>query len=203
MVNVGDNEDWGWIDTLPALAAAALREALSDPGPPGESRSVPVASRSASPQLAEPGCCFVTLRRDGALRGCIGTISPYRTLREDVVGNARAAALHDPRFPPVEPAELPELDIEVSVLGPPTPTYVTSYPDLLRTLRPQVDGVVVTAGRHRAVMLPAVWRELPDPKDYVAAVWRKAGLMPGDWPDGIRVECFSTRESSLRAPRQR
>ncbi len=68
-----------------------------------------------------PGATFVTLTKHGTLRGCIGTLEAHRSLRDDVAANAVNAAVHDPRFPALTPAELGETHIEVSVLSTPNP----------------------------------------------------------------------------------
>ena len=73
--------------------------------------------RPAEPWLAEPGACFVTLMKDGELRGCIGSLEAERALGEDVAENARAAALRDPRFAPLTAAEWPRCRVEVSLLS--------------------------------------------------------------------------------------
>jgi AmmeMemoRadiSam system protein A len=146
-----------------------------------------------SPGLQQPGAAFVTLRRDGRLRGCIGQLVSAEPLVNCVADRARAAALDDPRFPPVTPAELPFLEVEVSVLSDPEPFDVGGYDDLLRTVRPGADGLVVEAGSHRATLLPAVWDDLPSPTEFVEALWRKAGLRPGEWPNGIRMSSYTAQ----------
>jgi hypothetical protein len=152
------------------------------------------------PALRVPGASFVTLRRrrDHALRGCIGTLEARRPLALDVVENATSAALHDPRFSPVSPEEVEGLDVSISVLASPTPLDVRSEAELLRTVRPGVDGLVIEdelGGRpRRGVFLPAVWREVPEPRDFLDALRHKAGLPPGHWSPTLRVERFTVRE---------
>jgi len=145
--------------------------------------------------LAKKGC-FVTLTIKGELRGCIGNILPDRPLAESVVSNARLAALSDTRFSPVTPAELPDIDVEVSVLSTPTQLHFISADDLMKKLRPHVDGVVLKIGEHRATFLPQVWDQLPDPNDFLNHLTTKAGLYPQAWRDGntelliYQVEAF-------------
>jgi AmmeMemoRadiSam system protein A len=146
-----------------------------------------------SPELQQPGAAFVTLRLDGRLRGCIGQLVATEPLVNCVADRARAAALDDPRFPPVTPGELPFLEVEVSVLADPEPFDVESYDELIRTVRPGVDGLVVEASGHRATFLPAVWDDLPSQTEFVDALWRKAGLRPGDWPKGIRMSRYTAQ----------
>jgi len=150
--------------------------------------------------LRAPGASFVTLRRrrDHALRGCIGTLEARRPLALDVVENATSAALHDPRFPPVSPEEVEGLDVSISVLAPPVPLDVRSEAELLRIVRPGVDGLVIEdelGGRpRRGVFLPAVWREVPEPRAFLDALRHKAGLPPGHWSPTMRVERFTVHE---------
>jgi AmmeMemoRadiSam system protein A len=142
--------------------------------------------------LRDPGAAFVTLHRDGRLAGCIGVLSTPDPLVVTVADRACAAAVNDPRFRAVDQLDLPSIDVEVSVLTPSLPLHVDGYPELLSTVRPGVDGITVQAGRHRATMLPTVWNDLIAPSDFVAAVWRKAGLTPGAWPAGIEVYRYRT-----------
>ncbi|MCA9614079.1 MAG: AmmeMemoRadiSam system protein B [Myxococcales bacterium] len=159
-------------------------------------RALPVTMDRLPPSLRAPGASFVTLRvhANHALRGCLGTLEASRPLALDVVENAAAAALRDPRFAPVGPDEVSGLDVSISVLGPATPIDVDSEAALLRVLRPGVDGLVLQDGARRGVFLPAVWRELPDAREFLAALRRKAGLPPGHWSPTTRVERFEVRE---------
>ena len=147
------------------------------------------------PALRAPGAVFVTLRRRGALRGCIGMMAPELPLVRATADRARAAAVSDPRFAPVDPSELADLQVEVSVLTPMEPFTVGGYDELVRVLRPGVDGLLVEAGAHRATFLPSVWDELPDAREFVAQLWRKAGLPPGSWPTGIETWRYRAQHS--------
>lgn len=163
--------------TLVELAGRTLA-AVTARDPEGQPPAAPTTPRA----LTEPGAAFVTLQRDGRLRGCIGSLEAHRPLAEDVIANARAAALEDPRFPPLEPGELPGLHVEVSVLSAPAPFPFSDEADLLARLRPGVDGLILEAGPvNRGTFLPAVWQSLPDPRDFLTELRRKAGL-PGDYP---------------------
>jgi hypothetical protein len=132
------------------------------------------------PALARSGATFVTLTQNGDLRGCIGSLEAHRSLDHDVRANAVAAAFSDPRFPPLTAAELPHTRVEVSLLSAPQPMHFTSEADALRQLRPHVDGVILTAGRHRGTFLPQVWEQLSEPRLFMAHLKQKAGL-PADW----------------------
>lgn len=140
--------------------------------------------------LRQPGCAFVSLHRrsDHALRGCIGSLTAYRPLYEDVAANSVAAATADPRFSPLSLAELGDIYIEVSVLSPQTLMHVESENDLLRQLKPSIDGLTIDDGQHRATFLPLVWSQLPDPKDFLQHLKVKAGMRLGGWSPG--VQCY-------------
>ena len=148
------------------------------------------------PGLMEPGASFVTLRIDDDLRGCIGSIEATRSLKEDVRANALASARDDPRFAPLEAHELERVSIEVSVLTPPEPLDCNSESELLARVRPGTDGLVIRSGPHRATLLPQVWESLPTPREFVDALWEKAGLEPGTWSRDLRVERYEVRSWS-------
>jgi AmmeMemoRadiSam system protein A len=141
--------------------------------------------------LREPGATFITLMRQGRLRGCVGSIQAYRPLWEDVRENARASAFRDSRFPPVERGEVPELRVEVSLLSAPEPFEVDDEEHACCTLRPGIDGVVLECGPCRSTFLPQVWEQLPDPWDFLDHLKKKAGLPPGFWGPGIRLSRYT------------
>ncbi len=144
--------------------------------------------------LADPGASFVTLKRGDTLRGCIGTLEAHRPLAADVLHNARAAALDDPRFPPLRAAELEGLSYSVTLLTPARPMEAHHRTALLDQLQPGQDGLVIQAGARRATFLPAVWEHLPDPEAFLDALLQKAGLAHGGWPAGLQVWRYGTRE---------
>lgn len=116
---------------------------------------------------------FVSLHRLGMLRGCIGTILPTRdTLAEEVVANAIEAAAHDPRFPPVGPHELDDLEVKVDVLGQPESCS-------LRDLDPKAYGVITTSGWRRGLLLPDL-EGVDDVEHQVSIAMSKAGIKPGE-----------------------
>ena len=135
---------------------------------------------------------FVTLKRHRALRGCIGTLEAHRTLLQDVIHNARAAAFHDPRFPPLSLMELPEVTIEISVLSPAVPLPVSARPELLARLEPGRHGLILQDGAHRATFLPAVWDALPEPEHFLAELLQKAGLARAHWSETLRFSTYTT-----------
>jgi AmmeMemoRadiSam system protein A len=144
--------------------------------------------------LRAPGACFVTLSRDGALRGCIGSLEPHRALWADAADNAVGAGLRDPRFLPVRPEELGHLRIAMAVLGRPEPIAVADRAALLAALRPEIDGLVISDQGRRATFLPKVWEQLPEPEEFLARLMQKAGLPTAHWSPTLRVERYGAEE---------
>ncbi len=146
------------------------------------------------PALAKPGATFVTLMQRGRLRGCIGTLEAYRSLATDVAENAVAAALEDPRFPPLRQAELEQTRIEVSLLDMPEELHFTDENDALRQLRPGIDGLILNNGRYRATFLPQVWEALPDPKLFLEHLKLKAGLPANFWGPNLTLSRYGVQK---------
>ena len=143
------------------------------------------------PALREEKGCFVTLNKGGELRGCIGYIFPNGPLYKAVMANTRNAALRDKRFRPVRPAELGQIEIEISVLTVPKPLAFTSFDDLLAKLRPTVDGVVFQARSRQSTFLPQVWSQLPDKEQFLEHLCQKGGMSPNAWQDPeTKVEVY-------------
>ena len=141
---------------------------------------------------------FVTLTADAQLRGCIGSLEAHRPLADDVCHNAWAAAFRDPRFPPVSAAELPGMDIQVSVLSEAELLQFQSEDVLSGMLRPGIDGLIIEDKSSRGTFLPSVWESLPDPGDFLQHLKLKAGLPAGYWSDTVRVWRYTTQ--SFAAP---
>ena len=141
--------------------------------------------------LQQPGACFVTLTQRGQLRGCIGSLEARRSLLADVKANAVAAALQDPRFAPLTPGELALTRVEVSLLSPLQEMHFASEADALAQLRPGIDGVVFSFGRHRSTFLPQVWEQLPTATEFMAQLKRKAGLAADFWDPAVRLQRYS------------
>jgi AmmeMemoRadiSam system protein B/AmmeMemoRadiSam system protein A len=174
---------------LLGLARRTIEEALAHGG-----RRPAFDPSGWDPILREPGAAFVTLRStEGALLGCIGSLSARRALSADVAEHAFDAAFRDPRFPPMTPERAEGMVIDISVLSPTRPFPCQGYADLLARV-PVGSGLVVEADRRRATFLPAVWAELPERAAFLAALWRKAGLAPGEWPVGTRIEVYDSEE---------
>jgi AmmeMemoRadiSam system protein A len=178
--DLGDTEG----QALAAYARAAIRAALGGP-------------EAVAPDGAwarAPGATFVTLLRPGGeLQGCIGSIEPRRALADDVAANAVAAALDDPRGQPLTLADVDQLIIEVSLLGPLEPIACSTEEEACAALCPRVDGVVLRDGPRRATFLPDVWESLPDPKRFLWHLKRKAGIASDAWRSTFTVYRYSVR----------
>lgn len=174
--------------TDPDLGHALLSIARSAIGaelgcrPPSEARHA---------ALTQLGATFVTLKCEDELRGCVGSLKPLRSLGVDVRENALAAAFRDPRFPPLAAFEFEAVSVEVSLLSADERLDVHDERELLARLRPNVDGLVLEYGRHRATFLPQVWEALPVPLEFLTALKRKAGLAPDFWSADLSVWRYS------------
>ena len=141
----------------------------------------PVDISGLPPSLGEEGSSFVTLTINGQLRGCIGSLEAYEPLAEDVREHAVAAALNDPRFPPVREEELSAIQIEISRLTRPIPMEYQDANDLLSKLHPHEDGVVLRDAFHRATFLPQVWDKIPERTEFLDNLCYKMGLRHDSW----------------------
>ncbi len=149
------------------------------------------------PSLLEYGASFVTLTKNGRLRGCIGSVEAYRPLILDVHYNALAAAFRDPRFPPLTPEEWPHTEVEVSVLSEPEVLPYEDVEDLVRKLRPDM-GLILEHPSGRATFLPQVWEKIPDPLTFLTELSYKAGLHPSVYNDPRTVVKYYTVEKFTR-----
>ena len=128
---------------------------------------------------------FVTLHKRGSLRGCIGSLAAVEAIADGIRRHALNAAFHDHRFQPLTAAELPALHVEISVLTDPEPLSYQGADQLLRLLRPGIDGVILQGpGDASATFLPQVWQQLPAPEQFLGHLCRKAGLAEGAWRSG-------------------
>lgn len=124
----------------------------------------------------ETGASFITLEKNGNLRGCIGSIIAHRPLVDDLIENACAAAYRDSRFAPLNPDEFDEIQIKASLLSEPVEIEFCDEADLLNKIIPYKDGIIIKDGSYQAVYLPSVWEQLPDKKMFLNSLKQKAGL---------------------------
>jgi uncharacterized protein len=152
---------------------------------------------SLPPALSEPGTCFVTLtiKKTGALRGCIGSLEARMPLAHDVCEHAAAAALDDYRFSPVRFHEMGDLHIEISRLTQPVQLDYECPEELVMKLNPLVDGVVLRDGQRRSTYLPQVWEKLPDPEQFLDSLCQKMGGPASLWKEKkLKVEVYQVEE---------
>ncbi|MDH5710570.1 MAG: AmmeMemoRadiSam system protein A [Gammaproteobacteria bacterium] len=157
-------------------------------------RALQVDTTELDTELQQKLATFVTLQKHGELRGCIGMLEPVRALAEDVAHNAYAAAFSDPRFPPLREDELEQLDIHISILGTPEKMFFDSEEDLLRQLKPGVDGLIMEEGHRRGTFLPSVWESLHTPRDFLNHLKMKSGLPENYWSDSIQIRRYQVEE---------
>jgi AmmeMemoRadiSam system protein B/AmmeMemoRadiSam system protein A len=150
--------------------------------------------------LRETRATFVTLTQGENLRGCVGALEAQRPLAVDVAANARAAAFEDTRFRPLTLEEFARTGIEVSLLSTPKTLAFRDHADLLRQLRPGVDGVILEHEDQRGTFLPQVWEDLSDPEQFIERLKHKAGIPAGADARSMRVKRYRVlkwREADL------
>jgi AmmeMemoRadiSam system protein A len=168
------------------VAEASIRHGLE------HGRALPVDPAAYPHELRGHGASFVSLHRNGELRGCIGSVEAHRPLVSDISHNAFAAAFHDPRFPRLGHAELAGLEVDISVLTPAEPLLFASEAELLSQLRPGIDGLILEAHGHRATFLPVVWESLPTPQAFLEQLKLKAGLPRSFWSRTVTASRYRT-----------
>ena len=153
-----------------------------------------------APFLKEKHGLFVTLHKNGALRGCIGVIEPDEPLVSGIGKTARLAAFNDSRFSPLQIDEFDQVDLEVSLLSVPQKFEYDTPEDLTQRLVPFKDGVIIEKEGRRATFLPQVWEQLTDASCFLSRLCIKAGLDADEWTRGgmtvhtYRVHLFSEKK---------
>jgi AmmeMemoRadiSam system protein A len=143
---------------------------------------------------------FVTLKLAGQLRGCIGNLEPAGSIYDGIQRNAINAAFNDYRFTPLTSEELERIHIDISILSPASLLSYCDGQDLVRQLRPGIDGLILRHGSAAATFLPQVWEQLPQPEDFLGHLCRKAGLPEKTWRDShpeilvYQVQCFAEED---------
>ncbi len=145
-----------------------------------------------APVFNESGACFVTLKKNGNLRGCIGSIVAHQPLINDIVDNAQSAAFRDPRFNPLTIDEVDELTIDISLLSEPKPMQFSDEQDLLNQIVPYKDGIIIKDGWQQAVYLPSVWEDLPEKEVFLKSLKVKAGMSPDHFSKNFEAFRFET-----------
>ncbi len=174
--------------TLLGIAAASIEHGLAHGAP------LKIDPAAHAPELRENGACFITLYRDGKLRGCIGSTLAHRALAVDAAGNGYAAAFRDPRFKGLKVAEVAGLELSVSVLSRPFAMTIADEADLLAQLRPGIDGLIIQDKGKRSLFLPSVWEGLPRPDAFLHHLKLKAGFAADHWSETFQASRFVAEE---------
>lgn len=142
--------------------------------------------------LLEKKACFVTLKIDKELRGCIGNLEAFQPLYLDIIQNSFNAAFRDPRFFPLTRKEFRETDIEISILTDPIDLSYSNVNDLLEKIVVGEDGLIISKNHSKATFLPSVWEDLPKKEDFLSHLCLKAGLQSDEWMKGtLKIKKYS------------
>jgi AmmeMemoRadiSam system protein A len=177
------SEDEGRI--LLRVARGSIENGLREGKPSREDAS------GYPPALRDLRATFVTLRRQGDLRGCVGSLEARHPLVVDVAENAFKAAFTDTRLPSIEAWEIESLDVHISILSPLEPVTAPSEAILMNQLRPGVDGLVLREGLRRSTFLPSVWESLSDPREFLRELKLKAGLPEDYWSETLAFQRYT------------
>ncbi len=168
----------------------------------GETASTPSQLLERHPIYRIQRGVFVTLKKDGQLRGCIGHIRPQSPLHQAVRECAISAATRDPRFPPVTVQELPDLSLSISILSFPKRLLARSPKDYPSLLRPGIDGVILIHEGRQSTYLPQVWETLAKPRLFLSRLCRKQGSPAGCWAsDKAKLLRYTAYEIGPLPPR--
>ncbi len=160
---------------LISIARNAIRDTL-------EGKRLPPSLENLPEALKVPARTFVTINnREGSLRGCMGTMTPL-PLALSVYESAINAAFHDPRFPPLTLPELDSVKLHISILSDFLPLEYSSFEDLIEKLRAK-PGLLLQHPLGKALLLPSVWKKIPDPYQFLIALANKAGFGPDIYED--------------------
>ncbi len=141
-------------------------------------------------EFSEKRACFVTLKKDGELRGCIGSLIPRQELWKDVIENAKNAAFKDPRFYSVSKEEIRKIKIEISILSLPKEISYRGLDELKRKIKGK--GVILSYTLHSATYLPQVWEEIENEEEFLSSLCLKAGLPANFWKEKtLKIETYS------------
>ncbi|GAB6058827.1 AmmeMemoRadiSam system protein A [Desulfonatronum parangueonense] len=144
-----------------------------------------ILPKNVSDKLKEPYGAFVTLKKQGQLRGCIGHIVGDHPITETIVQMAQSAAFQDPRFPPLDQEEVAEIEVGISILSPLRPCT----PD---EIVPGRHGLLVRSGMHSGLLLPQVAVEYGwNRETFLSQTCRKAGMAADCWRKAnVEIFCF-------------
>lgn len=150
--------------------------------------------RSFPEDVFDKGASFVTIYKNGELRGCIGSVLPTMSIAQNIADNTYSAALEDSRFSAITEDELPYLTYSISLLSGFEEIKYGNETDLLNQIKNNIDGIVIRDGDRQGVFLPSVWEQLPDKEEFFKQLKVKAGMNPEYWNNRIKVYRFRTVE---------
>lgn len=146
-------------------------------------------------ELIKPKATFVTLIKNGELRGCVGKLFPDKPLYQDVIENTRKSAFSDFRFPPLSKEELGSIKIEISILSTPEELKYSKVHDLIEILKREKPGVILDAGLNRATFLPQVWEKIESVESFLTHLCIKAGLDKDAWrSDNLKIKTYQVEK---------
>ncbi len=154
---------------------------------------LPVAPADYPAPLQMPRAVFVTLTLHSTLRGCVGTLDSGQPLVVNTAKYAYAAAFSDTRFSPLTRDEYSGLNIHISLLSALETLPCSSENDLLAKIRPGLDGLLLEEGGYRGTLLPSVWQDIPEPREFLRRLKMKAGLPPGYWSQQLQVRRYTAQ----------
>jgi len=170
-----------------------------------KNKKITIEEKTVPKKLLEQRATFVTLnKKETGLRGCIGSLIPSEKLFQNIINNTISAASNDPRFEPVQPTELNDIEVEISILTIPQKLEYKTPEELLKALRPNVDGVILVTRYGNSTYLPQVWEQISEKEKFLSYLSRKHGAPPDAWklPDTqiytYQAVHFSERELELR-----
>jgi AmmeMemoRadiSam system protein A len=135
---------------------------------------------------------FVTLKYNGKVIGCMGSLEADKPLVNDVVHHAFSASYYDSRFPDPKTIDPEKIEIHISLLSPIEEIKFSSEQGLLSVIRPGKDGLLIREGQQSGTFLPAVWDSIPAPERFLKELKRKAGLPTDYWSDTIKAYRYIT-----------
>lgn len=134
----------------------------------------------AYPVLKEPISSFVTIYLNDELRGSVGSIIPTRSLLDDIIYNAKAAAFEDKRFSPLKTSEYLRSTLELSLLTPPKELSYTCLEEIKEQVTPAEDGLIISHGNKHAAFLPQIWSQLKSFEEFFEHLLQEASLHSDD-----------------------
>ncbi|KTD37435.1 putative dioxygenase [Legionella moravica] len=135
---------------------------------------------------------FVTLKKRGMLRGCMGSLFSQEMLAENVINNAIRAGFIDPRFPKLTTEELNDISVSISILSPLEKLYFDSENELKSQIRKGVDGLLLTYKQHQATFLPSVWESINNTDEFLEHLKLKMGLPAHFWSAEMNAQRYTT-----------